>query len=276
METLHNTLTWMTNPLVALYQRLAVLLPNLFGALVLLLFGYAFARIAGAITRRVLVRFGVDGLMERSGISALSRDWGMKLSLSRVLGIFVFVFIFLAFIISALDSLGLTGAGQTVSAVMLFLPRFIAAMLVLVLGLMAAKWISTLVGRMAENSGLEYASTLSRLSFGVLAALVVLLAVEQLEIHIVLMQEVVSVALAAIGIALALSLGLGTRTLSGEIVGGVYLRDLLKTGDRIEWNGKKATVQEVGSVKTLLVLEDGRQLSVANSRLVQEELIISR
>ncbi|MES7772615.1 hypothetical protein U6J54_12230, partial [Cutibacterium acnes] len=180
----------------------------------------------------------------------------MQREISALLGTIAFAFVLLAFAISAADSLGLAAAGQTVAQVMLFLPKFVAAVVVLVLGLMAASWLAGLVRRAADSAGVDYAPTLARLTMGVLAALVVLMAVDQLDIRIVLLQEVIGIALAAIGVAVALSLGLGTRGLAGEIVAGVYLRDLLKEGDRIEWNGIAATVREVGTIKTVLVLAD--------------------
>lgn len=276
MDTINQTLNWMADPLLALYHRLAALAPNLVGALILLLVGYVLAKIAGSITRRLLARLGADRLAEQSGLAEFTRRWGMERPLSAVVGGIAFAFVLLAFAISAADSLGLEAAGQAVAQVMLFLPKFIAAVAVLVLGLMAASWLSGLVRRAAENAGVEYAPTLARLTMGVLAALVVLMAVDQLDIRTDLLQGVIGVLLAAMGVAVALSLGLGTRALAGEIVSGVYMRDLLKAGDRIEWNGKTATVREVGTIKTLLVLEDGRELSVANSRLAQDDVTIVR
>lgn len=276
METMNQAFNWMTDPLLALYHRLASLAPNLVGALVLLLAGYVLGKIAGSVLRRVLARMGADRLAERSGLVEFTRQWGMERPLSAVVGSLAFAFVLLAFAISAADSLGLEAAGQAVAQVMLFLPKFVAALAVLVLGLMAASWLSGFVRRAADNAGVEYAPTLARLTMGVLAALVVLMAVDQLDIRIVLLQEVIGVLLAAMGVAVALSLGLGTRTLAGEIVGGVYLRDLLKEGDRIEWGGKHATVREVGTVKTTLVLDDGRELCVPNSRLVHDEVTITR
>lgn len=273
MDTMNQTLNWMADPVLALYHQLAALAPNLIGALVLLLAGYVLGKIAGSVVCRVLARLGADQLAERSGLAEFTQQWGMQRPLSSVVGGLVFAFVLLAFAISAADSLGLAAAGQAVAQVMLFLPKFVAAVAVLVLGLMAASWLAGLVRRAADNAGVEYAPTLSRLTMGVLAALVVLMAVDQLEIRIVLLQEVIGVLLAAMGVAVALSLGLGTRALAGEIVSGVYLRDLLKEGDRIEWNGRSATVREVGTIKTLLVLDDGRELSVANSRLGQDEFI---
>jgi len=276
MDHIQTALSWASDPLVALYNRLATLAPNLLGALVLLLFGYVLGKLLGAVARRLLAKLGIDELAKRSGLQGFLQQWGMQREVSAVLGGIAFVFVLLAFAISAADSLGLAAAGQTVAQVMLFLPKFVAAMLVLVLGLMAASWLAGLVRRAADSAGVDYAPTLARLTMGVLAALVVLMAVDQLDIRIVLLQELIGIALAAIGVAVALSLGLGTRGLAGEIVAGVYLRDLLKEGDRIEWNGIAATVREVGTIKTVLVLADGRLLTVANSRLSADAVTVSR
>ncbi|WP_424858592.1 MULTISPECIES: mechanosensitive ion channel family protein [unclassified Tepidimonas] len=276
MDHIRTALAWASDPLVALYNRLAMLAPNLLGALVLLLFGYLLGKLLGAVTRRLLAKLGIDELAKRSGLQGFLQQWGMQREISALLGTIAFAFVLLAFAISAADSLGLAAAGQTVAQVMLFLPKFVAAVVVLVLGLMAASWLAGLVRRAADSAGVDYAPTLARLTMGVLAALVVLMAVDQLDIRIVLLQEVIGIALAAIGVAVALSLGLGTRGLAGEIVAGVYLRDLLKEGDRIEWNGIAATVREVGTIKTVLVLADGRLLTVANSRLSADAVTVSR
>ena len=276
MDHIRTALAWASDPLVALYNRLAMLAPNLLGALVLLLFGYLLGKLLGAVTRRLLAKLGIDELAKRSGLQGFLQQWGMQREISALLGTIAFAFVLLAFAISAADSLGLAAAGQTVAQVMLFLPKLVAAVVVLVLGLMAASWLAGLVRRAADSAGVDYAPTLARLTMGVLAALVVLMAVDQLDIRIVLLQEVIGIALAAIGVAVALSLGLGTRGLAGEIVAGVYLRDLLKEGDRIEWNGIAATVREVGTIKTVLVLADGRLLTVANSRLSADAVTVSR
>ncbi|MGC9163900.1 MAG: mechanosensitive ion channel family protein [Thiomonas sp.] len=276
MDTVNQTLTYLGNPLLALYGRLAAALPNLLGALLLLLVGYLLAKVAAAVVRRVLARLGADRLAEQTGLTRFTQQWGMQQPLSTALGALVFAFVLLAFALSAADALGLAAASTAVAAVMLFLPKFVAAMVVLVLGLMAASWLSGLVQRTAEAAGLDYASTLSRLTMGVLTALVLLLAIEQLDIRTALLQEVIGVMLVALGVAVALSLGLGTRNLAAEIVSGVYLRDLLREGDRIEWHGRQATVREVGTIKTVLALDDGRQLTVANSRLSRDEVIIAR
>jgi len=276
MEQLTLTWSWLTEPLIALGQRIAVLTPNLLGALMLLVAGFVLSKLVAWVLRGVLARLGVDRLAEKSGLGSFLRNAGIAQSVSGVLGSIAYIFVLLAFAISAADALGLTAASAVVSKVLLFLPKFVAAIGVLVLGLVAAKLLSNLVRNAADNADIEYAPTLQRMSMGLLAALVVVLAVDQLDIRLLLLQQVIVIMLAAIGVALALSLGIGTRTLSGEIVSGVYIRDILEEGDRIEWNGVIATVLEVGTVKTSLRLADGRMMMVANSHLTSETFLIER
>lgn len=130
MDHIRTALAWASDPLVALYNRLAMLAPNLLGALVLLLFGYLLGKLLGAVTRRLLAKLGIDELAKRSGLQGFLQQWGMQREISALLGTIAFAFVLLAFAISAADSLGLAAAGQTVAQVMLFLPKFVAAMVV--------------------------------------------------------------------------------------------------------------------------------------------------
>lgn len=265
-----------TDPILALAHTVTSALPNLLGALLLLGAGYLLGKAVGWGVRRVAAGAGLDTLAEKVGLSAFLQRWGAARPLSDLLGWLVFAFVFLAFILSAADALGLEAASTAVGQVMLFLPKFAAAMFVLVLGLMVASWLSAAVRRMADGVGLEYAATLQRFAMGVLTALVVLVAVDQLDIRIILLQEIIAILLAALGVALALSLGLGTRALSGQIISGVYVRDLVQEGDRIELGELQAVVVEVDTVKTLVRLDDGRILTLPNVRLIRESFTIDR
>jgi len=265
-----------TDPILALAHTVTSALPNLFGALLLLGAGYLLGRAVGWGVRRVAAGAGLDTLADKAGLSAFLQRWGAERPLSELLGGLVFAFVFLAFILSAAEALGLEAASSAVGQVMLFLPKFAAAMFVLVLGLMVASWLSAAVRRMADGVGLEYAATLQRFAMGVLTALVVLVAVDQLDIRIILLQEIIAILLGALGVALALSLGLGTRTLSSQIISGVYVRDLVQEGDRIELGDLRAVVVEVGTVKTLVRLDDGRILTLPNARLIRESFTIDR
>jgi small-conductance mechanosensitive channel len=276
MQEANASWHYVSDPVMALGARFAALAPNLLGALLLLVAGYILGKICAWLVRRILGRMGFDRLAEGTGLSGFLSQAGIKRTPSSLAGAIVFAFLFLAFALSAADALGLATASEAVTRILLFLPKLAAALVLLVLGLMVAKWLATGVRNLAENGGIEYAATLERITMGVLAAIVILLVVDQLGVQLLLLHELISVLVFAIGIALALSLGLGTRSLSGEIVSGVYLRDLVKEGDRIAWGETQGRLVEVGTIKSTLRLEDGRLLTIANSRLIAEAFTVER
>lgn len=276
MDKLNQFWQYATDPVHALYQRIASTLPDLVGALVLLVVGYVLAKALSWVAERVLARIGVDTLAERAGLDALTQRLGWNKRASGVAASLVFAFVFLAFVLAAGDALGLAVAATAITQVMLFLPKLLASLIVLVGGLAVATWLARRVRSTAEGMDVDYAPTLEKAVFGVLAALVVLLAIDQLDIRIVLLQEIIGIVLAALGLALAISLGLGTRDLSGQMVSGVYLKDLVQAGDRVEVDGLRGVVVEVGSIKTTLSLDDGRQLSVPNKRLLEHNITVER
>ena len=67
---------------------------------------------------------------------------------------------------------------------------------------------------------------------------------------------------------MTISLGLGTRSVSNNIISGVYVREQLQPGDEVTVDGFKGTVVAVGTVNTILENEQGECLSVPNHQLV--------
>lgn len=276
MENINQYWNYVTDPIRTLWQRVATALPDLIGALVLLVVGYVLAKVLAWVAERALARMGVDTLSERTGIQSIAERLGWRKPLSGIAASLLFAFVFLAFVLAAGDALRLSVAATAITQVMLFLPKLLAALVVLLCGLVVASWLSKRVRATAEGMDIDYASTLEKAVFGVLAALVVLLAVDQLGMRIILVQEIIGIVLAAFGLALAISLGLGTRDLSGQMVSGVYVKDFLQTGDYVEIGGLRGAVVEVGSIKTTLVLEDGRRLSIPNKRLLEQNITVAR
>ena len=102
----------------------------------------------------------------------------------------------------------------------------------------------------------------------------VVLAVGQLELETDILNQVIAIGLASTGIALALAFGLGARSLARDVLSASYLREIFDDGDTIEYNGKRATLLEVGPAKVLLDLgDDGGVLTVRNADFLAAEVI---
>ena len=76
----------------------------------------------------------------------------------------------------------------------------------------------------------------------------------------------------ALGVAIALALGLGTRDVAGNIIAGVYARDLYEPGVTIRFGDVSGTVLQVTSTSVVVRVNKDKTITVPNSRLIDEQV----
>ena len=259
-------------PMVSLWTKVAEFLPNLAGALLLLIVGYLVAKGIGIAITKLLTKIGLDKLTENSGVASAVQSTGLDTSASAIIGKIVYWLIFLLFMIAAADSLGLPRVSDTINGFVQYLPKLIGALLVVIIGLFAAHLVRTAIETATASMQLDYGKAVGTLIYTLIVIVVVSLAIGQLEIETDLLNQVVSIILFAIGAAVALSLGMGTRTTAGNIIAGLYARELFPPGDKITVGEITGRVIEVSTTNTLLELDDGSTYTVPNSVLVESKV----
>ena len=181
----------------------------------------------------------------------------------------------LIFLISAAESLGLERVSATLDVLALYVPKMFAAALVLVAGILVAQLLNTMVKGAAEGVRLEYAAGLGRIVQGMVIIISVSVAIGQLEIKAELLNYVVAIVLLSIGLACALALGLASKGIAGQIIAGIYVRELYELGQQIKVGDIEGRIEEMGTVKTILVSENGDWFYIAN-RVLLEQQVTSR
>ena len=259
-------------PMMGLWTKVAEFMPNIFAAVLLLIAGYFIAKLIGALVGKLLAKLGLDRISESSGIAGAVQRTGIETSASAIFGKIVYWLIFLTFMISAADTLGLPRVSSTIDDFVLYLPKLLGALLVIIIGLSAAHLVRTAVETAAQGMNLEYGRALGTLIHTIMVIVIVSLAIGQLEIETELLNQVISIVLLAIAAAVALSLGLGTRDISSNIVAGLYARDLFQPGDKIVVGDVAGTVTEVSTTNTVLELDDGGHYSVPNQQLIEQQI----
>jgi len=152
-------------PLQQMFQQILGFLPNVFAALLILGFGWFFARIVQRIVSNLLEAVGVDRLSDQIGIkSAL----GSK-SLSALLGLIAYVIILIPVLIASLNALQLDSITQPASdmlnKILNTLPDIFAAFLVLCVAWVVGRFGYRLVGTILTNAGFN--AVLAKLGFGI-------------------------------------------------------------------------------------------------------------
>ena len=257
--------------LVQMWGEVAGFIPNLAGALVILVLGYIAARVAGAGVSRLLAAVGFDRLSERAGLASVLDRMNVSRTASGILGRIVFWILLLVFLLSASESLGLDRLSATIDSLVQYLPRVLGAVFILAIGLFAATFARDAVRAAAANIGSEHASTLGHATYGLIAVIAVALAIGQLELESGLLTVAVGIIMTAAGGAAALAFGLGSREVAANVLAGAYLRDNFPPGTRIAVDGAEGEVKAVEALATVIATDEG-DVSVPNMLLVRERV----
>tara|TARA_R110000782_G_scaffold20518_2_gene55433 strand:- start:242 stop:1063 length:822 start_codon:yes stop_codon:yes gene_type:complete len=258
--------------MATLWNNIASFIPNLIAALFIVLLGFIVAKIVDTLTSKGLARLGLDRLMSGAGVTKLLGRIGIVIPVSSLVGKILYWFIVLMFVVSASETLGLARVSSTLDAFTLYLPKVFGAALILMAGLLLSHLSNGVVRGAAQGIGVDYAGGLGRFAQGLLLIITVSLVIGQLQIETQLLNTVIAIVLVSFGLAAALALGLGSRAVVGQIIAGIYVRELYQVGDRIRMEGLEGVVEEIGTVKTQVMDDQGQLVSVSNRSLLDERV----
>jgi hypothetical protein len=117
VDRLSDIATWHNVFLKAateLGTKVAEFLPSLFGAVLILLFGWLLSRSVELAAGRALRAFGLDRAAVRLQLSGILERAGVKMALSEVVARLLFWLLMLTFVLSSVETLGLTAVTATI------------------------------------------------------------------------------------------------------------------------------------------------------------------
>ncbi len=193
-------------------------LPQLVGAIVILIIGYIVAKILQAITTRVLQGLGFEGWMEKGGIKQFFDRAQTNQTPSSVIGKLVFWFVFIIAITMAADALGIPQVSAVLGQLVAYIPSIIAAVLILVLAALLANFVSGIVRGATGSDLLASVAQYAIIIYAVFAA------ITELGIAVELTAPTFLIVLGAVALAAAIAFGLGGREVAQDILQKAYNR----------------------------------------------------
>jgi len=204
--------------LTSFWTQLAGFVPQLLAALVLLFIGWLFANLVRTGVMKLLDLLHFDSLAEKTGIEAFLKQGNLDISLSRMLAKLTYWVVIFIVIVTVSNSLGLQMVAELFNKVVFYIPNIIVAILVLVFGVLVARFINRMVFAYLNNLGVQGALTISTLSEYATIIFVVFVALEQLQIGTNLLTAAFQIGFGAIGLAFALAFGLGGREWAAGVI----------------------------------------------------------
>jgi hypothetical protein len=199
--------------IAGLWLKLVDLTPVILGSIVVLVVGYVLGRVLGSGVSRVLDKVGVDDAVRKTAIGrALERS---GVSVVRFFELIVRWFVYLIAILTAANILNIAVLSSFLASVVQYLPRFIAGVFIIILGIILADFVGDAVKAVGREARAEFSMVLGDALKVFLYLIVIIMGLSVMQIDVRILY-VFSTALAwgtalGVGAAIAIAFGLGFK-----------------------------------------------------------------
>ncbi len=231
-----------------LWSAVVASIPSLVAAALALgagiLLGFALRALARRLVRRGLRRWSGAAPSDAAGAEGLVA--GAAFWVPVALGA-----------VAAADALGLPSLSAWLSGISSYLPRLIAAIVIVVLGVAAARVAATAAERMLRPLAGELSGNIAPVTRLLVLAVTAMIAAEQAGINLSVLTTFLMVVLGVVLGGAVLALALGARQSVENILALHHLRRTIRVRSRIRIDGVEGEVVRLTGVTVLLDVPDG-------------------
>lgn len=225
-ETIRASLAGAVNTLLSA-------LPRLLGFAVVLIVGWLLSSLLARGVAALLHAIKFNDLARRSGFADFVRNMGVRQDASWFIAGIAKWFVRLITLVVAFDLLGLPAVSAVFQQLLLWLPNLLVALVILVIGGLAAKALARLARGAAAEASLGDPDVLAMVTRAAVWAFTIVVAVNQVGIATELINTLLVGVVGALALAAGLAFGLGGRDRAAEILDRVGRRSR-PVGPRLE------------------------------------------
>ena len=256
------------------YEKMVDILPEALLAILTVRVGWLIASVMYSICVRVMAFFAVDKLMAKTPLDRMLKNIGVNKHASEILGLLVFWMTILVTLVFAAEILNLPQVSSALAVVTAYIPQMIAAFLILIFGMLFAKFLQTIISQSLTQLQLGYEQTIGRVVQGIILIFVVLVAIEQLGLDLSFLTTNVILIVAAFLLILGLSIVVGARTILENVLACQQLQRVLTEGQKVEIGELRGTVRSFTVSGVIIESEKGDTIVPATNFFTQTYTII--
>ena len=186
-----------SDPAVGMLNTIFDKIPAIIVAALIIGIGCLIGKFAGQIVTRLIATTGADAKVREYSKAE-------KFSLSKVIGVIVSTIIIIFFTVEGVNVLGLKVLSSIGTSVIAYLPKVLAAVIILILAVLATKAVEAAM----KKTGLASYTLIVRIAIFTIAAFMIL---NQLGIASKIVDSAFIIILAALAVAFAVAFGIGGR-----------------------------------------------------------------
>ena len=206
--------------------------PKILGFVFIVLIGWLLATLVEKGVAALLRTIRFNDLAERSGLANFVRKMGTESDSAGMIGAVTKWFVRLIALVVAFDALGLPAVSDVLRQLLMWLPHVVVALVVLVIGGLAARALGNLVRGAAAEGGLGNPQFLAKVANTLVWAFAIVVAVNQIGIATELVNTLFMAVVGAVALALGLAFGLGGRDTASRLLQRWYEQSALEAPRR--------------------------------------------
>ncbi|UCD06869.1 MAG: mechanosensitive ion channel [Candidatus Aenigmatarchaeota archaeon] len=242
-EILQGVWVWITsftNDIMPVY-----VLPNIqliIQIVILLIVGYIGGKIGKIIIVKILSVTGLRKITIRTWTEDILKAMGYKGTIVGLIGDLVKWFIYILVIGVIIDTLGFPGFVNIFNQIAIFVPKFIVAILIIVIGFLIADFF----GKIFEEAGRRFiGEVVSSFSGGLVKYSIALVAIIMALGVIGLDTTPLNIMFTLILAAIVVVLTIGIKDMLPNVTSGMYLKKTLKHGEHIKIGHHSGIVEKI-------------------------------
>nr|WP_298794736.1 mechanosensitive ion channel domain-containing protein [uncultured Allomuricauda sp.] len=258
METITEWKDLTFDSLTTMGRDIAMALPKIAGALIILLIGWLITKIVLFILGKILKLAKADALSEKINEMELFGKGDLKIDIIKVILGFVKWFLLLVFLIVAADILSWEIISTEIGNLLRYLPRLFSALALMMIGLYIGNFVKKTVKKLFDSLEFGGSNVVSNMLFYIIVIFISITALNQAGIDTSIITNNITMILGAFLLAFALGLGLGSRDVITDLLRSFYTRRTYAVGDKVVISGHTGTIEAIENNSLTLVTKNGK------------------
>ncbi|MEZ0485664.1 mechanosensitive ion channel family protein [Fibrella aquatica] len=268
---LPNITEILINTFKTLIAQFIDFVPKFIGAAVVLGIGLLVAKILAAVVQRVLKSAGFDRFGDKLNEIDVIRQLQTEIKLSEIVAKVLYYFVLLVFITAATETLGVAAITGMVTSLVNFIPKLIAAAIMLQVGVLVADVLKQGVVSLCASFGISSGRLLGMVVFFFFLVITIISALGQAGINTELLESSFNLLIGGVFLAFAVGYGLASRDVMANLLSSFYSKNKFKEGQTIRIEGITGQIISVDS--TSLTLKTGESTTTIPMQLLQTKTI---
>lgn len=232
------------------------LIPDLFGALILLLIGWLLAGFLKLVVSRLIQ--SINHFLVGTLLGTRWEIIRIPATAQTLFGQIVFWVTMLVFIAIAVRLVGFTGAAAWLDRLVVYLPSLLAGGLIIVSGFILGAVMRKLITHTAAAADVSQPQRLGQLVQVSVVVVGLVIGLGQIGIDVTFLIILFGIVVAAVLAGFALAFGLGAKTLVENLIANQHVKQIIKPGQLAQFGTQRGRVLEFTATGIMLESDQGR------------------